>query len=86
MEHHGKAIVVFTIVFLSMSLVASVFGMNAKDIREMERGQWAFWVAALAITVVVLGLSLAVASLSEGIVKAVKGRFSGDGKHVLVRW
>jgi len=85
MEHHGKAIVVFTvvtIVFLPMSFVASVFGMNVKDIREMESGQWMFWGAASAMTVVVVGLSLVVAFLGEKIVKAFKTRFSGDEKHV----
>lgn len=85
MEHHGKAIVVFTvvtIVFLPMSFVSSVFGMNVKDIREMENGQWTFWVAALAMTVVVVGLSLVVAFMGEDIVKALKGRSSRDEKHI----
>ncbi|KAF8542042.1 cora-like Mg2+ transporter protein-domain-containing protein [Trichophaea hybrida] len=80
MEHHNKAIVVFTvvtIVFLPMSFVASVFGMNVADIRQMKSGQWVFWTAALAMTVVVVGFALVIAFAGDEVGRRVKGWFMG---------
>ncbi|CCX30075.1 Similar to hypothetical protein ACLA_018460 [Aspergillus clavatus NRRL 1]; acc. no. XP_001268568 [Pyronema omphalodes CBS 100304] len=75
MEHHGKAILVFTmvtIIFLPMSFVASVFGMNVEDIRNMSGGQWYFWCCALAMTVFTVGFSVAIAFLGDEMEKKVR--------------
>ncbi|TLS25661.1 hypothetical protein PpBr36_07617 [Pyricularia pennisetigena] len=60
-DHQELAIYAFTIVtivFLPLSSVASIFGMNTADIREMEVGQWLYWAVALPVTasVILLGL------------------------------
>lgn len=61
LEDHGKAILVFTIVtivFLPLSFVSSFFGMNVRDIRNLEQTQWLFWVVASATTIAVVGFAL----------------------------
>jgi hypothetical protein len=60
-DRQEKAIYVFTlvnIIFLPLSAVSSIFGMNTADIRDTELGQWAYWAAALplTLTVIVVGL------------------------------
>jgi Mg2+ and Co2+ transporter CorA len=52
-EDHGKAILVFTvvtIVFLPLTFVAGLLGMNTADIRNQTNGQWLFWAIALPLT------------------------------------
>jgi hypothetical protein len=56
-EDHGKVILVFTIVtiiFLPLSFIASYFGMNTADIRNMTQHQGLFWAVALSLTTVVV--------------------------------
>ena len=56
-DRQENAIMVFTIVtiiFLPLSFVASVFGMNTKDVRDMHYNQWAYWAAGVPLTVVVV--------------------------------
>lgn len=68
-----------TIVFLPMSFVSSVFGMNVVGIRDTDSGLWVFWAVASATTVVVVGLSLVVAFCGEESLKWGKGKWgSGD--------
>ncbi|KAF2627016.1 hypothetical protein BU25DRAFT_411124 [Macroventuria anomochaeta] len=60
-EGNSKAILIFTlvtIVFLPLSFVSSVFGMNTVDVRDMASTQTLFWAVALPVTAVVGGLSL----------------------------
>jgi hypothetical protein len=60
------AIYVFTIVtviFLPISTVASVLGMNTNDIRNMEKTQWVFWAAAVPLTAVIIVVSLFAAGI-----------------------
>ena len=60
-DRQEAAIMVFTIVtiiFLPLSFVSGVFGMNTNDVRNMTQGQWAYWAAAIPLTVVVVGVSL----------------------------
>ena len=47
-----------TVIFLPLSAVSSIFGMNTVDIRDMEQGQWAYWAAAIPVTVLVIFLGL----------------------------
>ncbi|KAF2737510.1 hypothetical protein EJ04DRAFT_574474 [Polyplosphaeria fusca] len=63
-EGHSKAILVFTlvtIVFLPLSFVASLLGMNTTDTRNIEKNQTIFWAVALPTTAVIGGLSLLIA-------------------------
>ena len=60
-EQQERLIYVFTIVtivFLPISTVSSIFGMNVKDVRNMERGQWVFWAVAVPVTAIVIAGSL----------------------------
>ena len=62
-EDHGKVILVFTIVtivFLPLSFVTSLLGMNTVDIRNSDSSQALFWAISLPLTVVVVALSLLV--------------------------
>ncbi|EFX05398.1 Mg2+ transporter [Grosmannia clavigera kw1407] len=60
-DRHDNALYAFTIVtviFLPLSAVASVFGMNTNDVRNMEVNQWVYWATALPVTLVVVLLGL----------------------------
>lgn len=60
-DRQENAIYAFTIVtaiFLPLSAVASIFGMNSSDVRDMSLGQWAYWVTAVPVTLMVLLLGL----------------------------
>lgn len=61
LEDHGKAILVFTIVtivFLPMSFVATFFGMNVTDIRNMKQTQEIFWIISACLTAGVVGVAI----------------------------
>ncbi|KAL8653773.1 MAG: hypothetical protein Q9226_003708 [Calogaya cf. arnoldii] len=63
-EDQGKAVMVFTIVtviFLPLSFVSIYFGMNTKDIRSSEQGQWIFWVVGISVTFSTVVVALLVA-------------------------
>ncbi|KXT00199.1 hypothetical protein AC578_7025 [Pseudocercospora eumusae] len=63
-ESRETAIYVFTIVtviFLPLSFVSSVFGMNTKDIRNLNSNQWLFWVVAIPLTAFVTIVSWIIA-------------------------
>lgn len=46
-----------TIIFLPLSFVASVFGMNTSDIRNLGQNQWVFWATAIPFTILVLSIT-----------------------------
>jgi Mg2+ and Co2+ transporter CorA len=52
------AFTIVTVVFLPLSSIASIFGMNSSDVRDMDIGQWAYWATALPVTVGVIFLGL----------------------------
>ena len=61
LEDHGKAILVFTVVtiiFLPLNFVSSFFGMNTRDIRDLNATQSLFWLVAICVTAGVLGASI----------------------------
>jgi hypothetical protein len=63
-ESDSKAIRVFTlvtIIFLPLSFIASVFGMNTTDIRDMASSQTLFWSIAIPVTMLIGGVSLLIA-------------------------
>ncbi|KAL8775088.1 MAG: hypothetical protein Q9209_000567 [Squamulea sp. 1 TL-2023] len=63
-EDQGKAVMVFTIVtviFLPLSFVSSYFGMNTRDVRNLQHGQWIFWIVGLSVTFSTVVVALLVA-------------------------
>ncbi|CAG8959792.1 hypothetical protein HYFRA_00001700 [Hymenoscyphus fraxineus] len=60
-DRQEAAIFIFTIVtviFLPLSTVAGILGMNTNDVRNMEIDQWVFWVTAIPLTIIVIILCL----------------------------
>lgn len=85
-DKQEAAIMVFTIVtiiFLPLSFVASVLGMNTSDIRDMQYGQWVYWTAAIPLTIVVIAGSLYWAG-ALGDWHAWSGRSRSDGDYQLL--
>lgn len=86
-DRQEAAILVFTavtIIFLPLSFVSSIFGMNTYDIRNMGTRQWLFWATAVPVTVLVIGLAIAavlnfepVRGLWAGIVERDRSRRVG---------
>lgn len=52
------AFTIVTVIFLPLSAVASIFGMNTRDVRDMDLDQWAYWATAVPVTTVVVLLGL----------------------------
>jgi CorA-like Mg2+ transporter protein len=52
------AFTIVTVIFLPLSTVASILGMNTNDVRNMSLNQWIFWAVALPLTFIVIILSL----------------------------
>ncbi|KAK4184374.1 hypothetical protein QBC35DRAFT_417078 [Podospora australis] len=52
------AFTIVTIIFLPLSSIASIFGMNSSDVRDMELGQWAYWATAVPVTFAVIFVGL----------------------------
>ncbi|KAJ4272093.1 hypothetical protein NW762_000803 [Fusarium torreyae] len=60
-DRQERAIYAFTlvtIIFLPISTVSSIFGMNTTDVRDMEYSQWLYWVVAIPLTIVVIIIGL----------------------------
>ncbi|KAL7946702.1 hypothetical protein V8C42DRAFT_352261 [Trichoderma barbatum] len=53
-ENAIYAFTLVTIVFLPLSAISSIFGMNTNDIRNMDFNQWLYWVVALPVTVFII--------------------------------
>lgn len=69
-ESNGNALIVFTlvtIIFLPLSWATLYLGMNTADVRDMNSGQWLYWMVAVPVTSVVIGLSLLVVLKGETI-------------------
>ncbi|KAH6842412.1 hypothetical protein B0I37DRAFT_392979 [Chaetomium sp. MPI-CAGE-AT-0009] len=80
-DRQERAIYAFTIVtviFLPLSAVASIFGMNSSDVRDMELGQWAYWATAVPVTAVVVFLGLLFTG-ELGTVRRWMGEVLGGG-------
>ncbi|KAK1998636.1 hypothetical protein LX36DRAFT_575892 [Colletotrichum falcatum] len=52
------AFTIVTIIFLPLSAVSSIFGMNSSDIRDMKDGQWLYWATAVPVTILTIVLGL----------------------------
>ncbi|EHK21542.1 uncharacterized protein TRIVIDRAFT_209419 [Trichoderma virens Gv29-8] len=53
-ENAIYAFTLVTIIFLPLSAISSIFGMNTNDIRNMDFDQWLYWVVALPVTVIII--------------------------------
>lgn len=53
-ENAIYAFTIVTIVFLPISAVSSIFGMNTSDVRDMNQGIWLYWAVALPVTIGVI--------------------------------
>jgi len=61
-DRQEKAALTFTTVtvfFLPLTMLASVYGMNTSDIRNMNETQWLFWATAVPLCGIALFLWLA---------------------------
>jgi hypothetical protein len=75
------AFTIVTIIFLPISTVASVFGMNTNDVRNMGQSQWLFWAVALPLTTIVIVVSL----FAAGIIPGPLWPLSWSNRGILVR-
>ncbi|RDA89977.1 hypothetical protein CP533_0853 [Ophiocordyceps camponoti-saundersi (nom. inval.)] len=53
-ENAIYAFTLVTIIFLPLSAISSIFGMNTNDVRNMASDQWLYWAVAVPVTVVVI--------------------------------
>lgn len=53
-ENAIYAFTLVTIIFLPLSAISSIFGMNTNDIRNMDFNQWLYWAVALPVTVIII--------------------------------
>ncbi|KAB5551293.1 hypothetical protein GE09DRAFT_168424 [Coniochaeta sp. 2T2.1] len=52
------AFTIVTVIFLPLSAVAGIFGMNTADVRDMNFDQWLYWVIAVPVTISVILIGL----------------------------
>lgn len=52
------AFTIVTIIFLPLSTVASIMGMNTADIRDMKHDQWLFWATSVPLFLIIVVLCL----------------------------
>jgi Mg2+ and Co2+ transporter CorA len=48
------AFTIITIIFLPLSTVAGILGMNTYDVRNMSTKQWVFWATAIPLMVIII--------------------------------
>ncbi|KAI9171608.1 hypothetical protein HJFPF1_01094 [Paramyrothecium foliicola] len=48
------AFTIVTIIFLPLSSIASIFGMNTTDVRDMPFSQWLYWAVAIPVTMAII--------------------------------
>ena len=74
-ENNNKAIYVFTavtVIFLPLSFITGLLGMNTFDIRNLTHGQWLFWATALPFTLAVLIICLCIVNYKFRFRKRVR--------------
>lgn len=73
-ENAVYAFTIVTVVFLPLSAISSIFGMNSSDVRDMAYGQWLYWAIALPVTALIIFLGLWWMGELGNVVKWVSGR------------
>lgn len=53
-ENAVYAFTIVTIIFLPLSAVSGIFGMNTNDVRNMDQDQWLYWAVALPVTLLTI--------------------------------
>jgi Mg2+ and Co2+ transporter CorA len=62
-EHNTKALYVFTavtVIFLPLTFISGVLGMNTADVRTMQQGKWLFWAISIPTTFLALLICLCI--------------------------
>ncbi|KAK2590919.1 hypothetical protein QQS21_011400 [Conoideocrella luteorostrata] len=73
-ENAIYAFTIVTVVFLPLSAISSIFGMNTSDVRDMEYGQWLYWAVALPVTMLIIVIGLWWMGELGNVVKWLSGR------------
>jgi hypothetical protein len=71
-----------TVVFLPLSTIAGILGMNTSDIRNLKTSQWVFWAVAIPLTVVIITLCLIYTGEVQNFWKGLATLRSGKGRRV----
>jgi Mg2+ and Co2+ transporter CorA len=82
-EDNGKAILIFTVVttiFLPLSFMTGLFGMNTSDIRNLQAGQGLFWSVALPFTTIIAATVILIAFRGDDVLE-----YAGSLAQFLVR-
>lgn len=66
-----------TIIFLPLSTIAGILGMNTNDVRNMQSNQWLFWVLAIPLSVVTIGACLLWTGEMTRLSSRLKEQFTG---------
>lgn len=74
------AFTIVTIIFLPLSAIAGILGMNTKDIRHMEVDQWVFWAVSVPLTAIIITLCLMWAGEFQNAWPRVRSFWSGGSK------
>lgn len=87
-ENAIYAFTIVTIIFLPISAISSIFGMNTNDVRNMASNQWLYWAVAVPITLLVILIGLwwmnELGSVLQWITGKRPRRLAGSGSPV--RW
>lgn len=73
-ENAIYAFTIVTIVFLPLSAISSIFGMNTADVRDMGSGQWLYWAVALPVTLLIIVVGLWWMNELGNVVRWMTGR------------
>jgi hypothetical protein len=74
------AFTIVTIIFLPLSTVASILGMNTFDVRNMTVNQWVFWATALPLMVLIITLCLIWAGELKNFWEGFTKLWGGNGR------
>lgn len=78
-ENAVYAFTIVTIIFLPLSAIAGIFGMNTNDIRDLDQSQWLYWVVALPVTAGVIIGGLWWMNELGNVMRWLTGQKSGSG-------
>ncbi|KAH8819883.1 hypothetical protein F5884DRAFT_762073 [Xylogone sp. PMI_703] len=78
------AFTIVTIIFLPLSTVASILGMNTSDVRNMPFRQWVFWATALPLTALIIAVCLIWAGEVGNFWEGVRAIWGDRKKYVRV--
>ncbi|KFG86985.1 putative Mg2+ transporter [Metarhizium anisopliae] len=76
-ENAIYAFTIVTVVFLPLSAISSIFGMNTNDIRDMDSGQWLYWAVAIPVTLLIIVIGLWWMGELGSVLEWLSGRQTG---------